>query len=118
MGETSAYSFSYPQKHKLRVALASVKVLPFHPFGWASLELLILEGSYMARRKAGRLHMRMDEDNRRAFEQEAREQGLSLSAWFEALGVREVEMRRRRRQLDVMYPQDAHSRSKRLEARP
>jgi hypothetical protein len=49
----------------------------------------------------------MDEDNRRAFEQEAREQGLSLSAWFEALGVREVEERRRQRLLDVMYPHRA-----------
>jgi hypothetical protein len=61
----------------------------------------------MARRKSGRLHMRMDPDNRRAFEQEARAQGLSLSAWFEALGVREVEERRRQRLLDVMYPQRA-----------
>jgi hypothetical protein len=59
----------------------------------------------MARRKAGKLHMRMDEDNRRAFEREAREQAMSLSAWFEALGVREVEARRRARLLGQMYPQ-------------
>jgi hypothetical protein len=57
------------------------------------------------RRKTGDFHMRIDLTNRAFWEQEARREGMSLSAWFEALGNREVLARRQERRLEIMYPQ-------------
>jgi hypothetical protein len=56
------------------------------------------------KRKTGRLHTRVDEDNRRLWEREARAQGMSLSAWLEALANREVLYRQRRRAFEQSYP--------------
>jgi hypothetical protein len=49
----------------------------------------------MARRKTGDFHMRVDPENRAAWDACARQQGISLAMWFECLANREVLALRR-----------------------
>ena len=63
------------------------------------------KGATLARRKAGRLHMRVDLDNRILWQECADEQDMSLSSWIEAVCNREVLARRQERRLAATYPQ-------------
>jgi hypothetical protein len=66
---------------------------------------LLLKGVYMARRKSGRLHMRVDVDDRALWQASADELDMSLSMWLECVANKEAEARQRERTLRTIYPQ-------------